>query len=308
LTSKLPAFSTRRSSTPHSSAISSTGSSSIASGTARRNEANHRRVRSHVAGARVVRRSVVRESRKSPIEIEERTVPDFVGVVIPARDEAERVERSLRTLLRATRHPHLRRTQVRIVVVDDSSTDTTAERSTAILGSRGDVVRVDVQNVGSARRTGFRELCTASHGLDENAAWFATTDADTLVRPDWLARQVRWWRSGVDALAGTVTPASWAEQTSVVRMRYAAHMGRLGMQAGHPHVHGANLSLTKSAYLAAGGMPALTTGEDHALWQAVHRSGSTALHVSDVVVATSTRREGRAPEGFSTLLRSFDNS
>jgi cellulose synthase/poly-beta-1,6-N-acetylglucosamine synthase-like glycosyltransferase len=238
-------------------------------------------------------------------ETARRTVPEFVGVVVPARDEADRVEHSLGALMRAARHPHLRRTHVRVVVVDDSSTDTTGERSSAILGSRGEVVRVDVQNVGSARRTGFRELCRASHGLDATGVWFATTDADTLVHPEWLMRQVRWWRTGADAVAGTVTPISWAEQTAAVRVRYGAHMWRLGMQNGHPHVHGANLSLTKSAYVTAGGIPAVETGEDHALWQAVQASGTRALHVSDVVVATSTRREGRAPAGFSNLLRSF---
>jgi cellulose synthase/poly-beta-1,6-N-acetylglucosamine synthase-like glycosyltransferase len=234
-----------------------------------------------------------------------RTVPEFVGVVMPARDEGDRVERSLGALMRAARHPHLRRAQVRVVVVDDSSMDTTGDRSSAILGSSGEVVRVDVQNVGSARRTGFQELCRASHGLDETGVWFATTDADTLVHPEWLVRQVRWWRKGADAVAGTVTPISWAEQTAAVRVRYAAHMWRLGTQNGHPHVHGANLSLTKSAYVSAGGIPAVKTGEDHALWQAVQASGTRALHVSDVVVATSTRREGRAPDGFSSLLRSF---
>lgn len=247
----------------------------------------------------------MRKSVERHGETARRTVPEFVGVVMPARDEADRVAHSLRALMRAARHPHLRQTQVRVVVVEDSSTDTTGEQASAILGSRGEVVRVDVQNVGSARRTGFRELCRASHGLDATRVWFATTDADTLVHPEWLVRQVRWWRKGAEAVAGTVTPISWSEQTAAVRVRYAAHMRRLGMHNGHPHVHGANLSLTKSAYVTAGGIPDVETGEDHALWQAVHASGTRGLHVPDVVVATSTRREGRAPDGFSDLLRSF---
>ena len=85
-------------------------------------------------------------------------------------------------------------------------------------------------------------------------------------------------------------------------------MGRLGGGFGHPHVYGANLALTKAAYLETGGISEIDSGEDHALWDALEANGRRAVHVPDVRVATSTRREGRAPDGFSALLRSLERA
>jgi glycosyltransferase involved in cell wall biosynthesis len=244
-------------------------------------------------------------ARGGPREATRRaTAPMFVGVVIPARDEARHAERAIAALKRAFDHPVLRRSELRAVVVDDSSTDTTAERAAAALGRRGEVVRVGLGSAGGARQAGFRVLCDASAGLEDDAVWLATTDADSVVPPDWLARQLRWWRAGADAVAGVVVPTSWDEQPPIVRRRYEAHMARLGSRFGHPHVYGANLGLSKAAYLGTGGVPPVPTGEDHALWRCIPRD-AVALKVADVVVATSARREGRAPGGFSALLRSF---
>jgi len=232
--------------------------------------------------------------------------PSFVGVVIPANDEAGGVAEAIEAVLRAAAHPYLQRSAFSLVVVDDSSSDMTAERAAVQLSGVGEVIRVEAHSAGAARRAGFVELCLASEGLDADCVWLATTDADSLVRPDWLVRQLSWWRRGAEAVAGTVTPISWREQPAIVRYRYEALMTRLGCGFGHPHVYGANLGLTKAAYLHAGGVPAIDSAEDQSLWDAVRMNGRAAVHVPDVVVATSTRREGRAPGGFSALLRSLE--
>jgi hypothetical protein len=229
----------------------------------------------------------------------------FVGVVIPANDEAASVAASVAAVRRAAAHPALGRSVVAVVVVDDSCSDSTGERAAAALGAGGTVIRVDACSAGIARRAGFLELCRSSEGLDADRVWLATTDADTLVDPDWLARQFGWWRRGACGVAGLVRPLSWDEQSAVVRRRYEAHMAALGR--GHPHVYAANLGLTKAAYLDAGGVAPIDSGEDHALWDALARTGRQAVHAPDVVVATSTRREGRAPDGFSALLRSLED-
>jgi hypothetical protein len=231
-------------------------------------------------------------------------VPAFVGVVIPANDEADLIVASVGAVLKAAAHPLLACSSVTVLVVDDSSADLTAELAFKALGSQGRVARVDARSAGVARRAGFIELCRLSAGLEDDSVWFATTDADTIVSPDWLIGQLRWRRAGADAVAGLVTATSWDEQPDAVRRRYEQHMSRFGSGFGHPHVYGANLGLSKAAYLHAGGIAEIESGEDHALWDSIGHTFVRA-HVPDVVVTTSARREGRAPDGFSALLRSL---
>jgi glycosyltransferase involved in cell wall biosynthesis len=191
------------------------------------------------------------------------------------------------------------------VVVDDSSSDSTGERAQAALEGRGTVLSSRRGSAGGARELGFAELCRSSAGIEHDLAWFATTDADSRVKDDWLGRQLEWWRRGADGVAGIVKPFGWNEQPALVRSRYAGLMASRGQGFGHPHIYGANLGLTRAAYLDAGDIAALDSGEDHALWGAIVRWGRFAVNVPDVVVATSARREGRAPNGFSRLLRTL---
>src|ERR1700722_9207998 len=237
-----------------------------------------------------------------------RKAPDFIGVVVPAHNEADRIDRSLATIRRAVEHACLQRIAIEVVVVADSSTDTTADRARHALRQHDSVIEIERQNAGAARLAGFYRLLCASEGLPGEAVWLATTDADTLVPSDWITRQLQWWRRGADAVAGTVAPLSWWEQTSTVQHRYEIHMSLLGTGQGHPHVHGANLGVTKDAYCAAGGMPPIPSGEDRAFCDSVKAVGRTVLHAPDVVVETSPRREGRAPNGFSYLLRTLGRS
>ena len=235
-------------------------------------------------------------------------IPAFIGVVIPARDEAVVVAEAVRSVIVASRHPSLAGSAVEIVVVDDASSDSTGERAAAAVNGCGVVLGSRHCSAGAAREEGFAELCRRSAGLEPEQAWLATTDADSRVAAHWLVRQIAWWRRGADGVAGIVKPFGWDEQPRVVRSRYASYMTRLGEELGHPHIYGANLGLTKAAYLEAGGMPALDSGEDHALWGALVRRNRFAVNVPDVVVATSARREGRAPDGFSALLRTLEKS
>src|SRR5579871_3022876 len=123
-------------------------------------------------------------------------IPRFVGVVIPARDEAQAVSAAVSSVLVAAAHPWLAGTIVHLVVVDDCSSDSTGERSAATLDGRGVVLSSRHGTAGGARALGFSELCRASAGLGGDEAWFATTDADSRVSVDWLANQVSWWRRG----------------------------------------------------------------------------------------------------------------
>lgn len=70
-------------------------------------------------------------------------------------------------------------------------------------------------------------------------------------------------------------------------------------------MHGANLGIRASAYLAAGGFRPLRTAEDHMLLAAATEAGCAVVQARDITVETSGRRWGRAPRGFSNLLRTL---
>jgi hypothetical protein len=147
------------------------------------------------------------------------------------------------------------------------------------------------------------ELLRLTAPRDPAAVWLATTDADTVVPPGWLQRQLRYAGQGWDVVLGTVTVADWDGHPSHVPAAFDA-LYEFG-DGPHQHVHGANLGIRASAYLAAGGFRSLRTAEDHALLAAATEAGCSVLQASDITVETSARRRARAPLGFSHLLRTL---
>jgi len=217
------------------------------------------------------------------------------GVVVPAHDEEELLPACLAALRSAAGAAGV---PVRLLVVADACTDATA----AVAAAAGaEVIRIRARNVGAARAAGMARLLGRTGGTDPAAMWLATTDADTVVPPGWLRRQLSYADQGWDVVLGTVTVTDWAghppHAPAVFEARYAFGAGP------HPHVHGANLGIRASAYLAAGGFRPLPTAEDHALLAAATEAGCQVLQAADITVETSARRQARAPRGFSHALR-----
>jgi len=187
---------------------------------------------------------------------------------------------------------------VHVVVVLDSCTDGSEAvvMATRPLGQTTDVIHIDETNVGAARAAGC-DLLLARYGVP--GWWLATTDADSAVGPLWLRKQLRYARSGYDAVAGTVTVDDW---TSFGDEAQRAYRLRYSQRWGHRHVHGANLGFRADAYVQAGGFAALPTDEDVALVAALTATGRRIAWADDVPVVTSSRRVGRAPGGMSRLL------
>lgn len=219
------------------------------------------------------------------------------GVVVPAHDEEQLLPTCLAALRNAAESVRI---PVHLLVVADACTDETA----AVAAACGaEVIQIRTRNVGAARAAGMAELLRRAEGTASAVDWLATTDADTVVPPGWLRSQLRYAAQGWDVVLGTVTVADWTEHPPHMPVRFAA-MYESG-EGPHPHVHGANLGIRTSAYLAAGGFEPMRTGEDHALLAAATKAGCRVLRASDVVVVTSARRQARAPRGFSYALRAL---
>ena len=227
----------------------------------------------------------------------------FVGVVVPAHNEQDLLPACLASLRRAARA--LPGTPVRVVVVADDCQDQTVR---AARRGGAAVVTIAARSVGAARAAGAAAVLGRAAQLDPAEVWLATTDADTLVPARWLRAQVRFAARGWDAVAGTVRVADWSGYRPAVQAAFRERYDAPAPGAGHPHVHGANLGIRASAYLAAGGFPSVATAEDHALMRALTATGGRVLRTRALPVVTSARRDARAPRGFGHYLAELDRA
>lgn len=226
-----------------------------------------------------------------------------IGVVIPARNEQERVDGCLAAVTasaaRLRRRPGGAQVPVRIVVVLDDCRDGTAERVARWPGVCPVVCTAG--RVGAARSVGIEQVLArfARDGLPEAAIWIANTDADSTVPAGWLGLQAAAARRGAAMLLGTVRPDP-AELDREIRQRWFRRH-RLG--DGHPHVHGANLGVRADWYRRVGGFPLVARQEDVALAGAVAAAGGRIDRTGAGPVQTSARLSGRAPGGMADYLR-----
>ncbi len=211
----------------------------------------------------------------------------MIGVVIPAHNEVELLPNALDAVARAAGHPCLQREPVLVVVALDGCTDGSAD-----VARRAGVRTVSTPggNVGAARAAG------ATLALAAGARWLAFTDADSQVAPDWLAAQLA---LDCDAVCGTIEVHDWGPNGERLRRQ---HADTYRDADGHRHIHGANLGVSAAAYRRAGGFQPHASSEDVALVKALEAAGVRIAWSALPRVATSARRDARAPAGFGALV------
>src|SRR6202020_2364840 len=165
--------------------------------------------------------------------VQQASVIGAVGVVIPAHDEEDLLPSCLAAVRLAV--APLAGIAVHVVVVADACTDQTAR-----LARAGGAAMLDIsaRSVGAARAAGVQEVLRRTAPLDPGSVWLATTDADTLVPPCWLTRQLRYAGGGCDAVVGTVTVTDWRAYPAELPPLFARLYGTAGTDAagstGHP--------------------------------------------------------------------------
>jgi glycosyltransferase involved in cell wall biosynthesis len=223
-----------------------------------------------------------------------------VGIVVPARDEAELVGRCVASILRAALPAGVERW---IVVVADGCADQTAPLAARALDRSGEIVSLDARRVGAARRAGAQAAVTRFRGAGRamDRVWLLSTDADSTVPHGWIDTYVEQAEAGAVAVAGSVSVEGFDEHPPGVERAYRDQYAARA-DGSHSHVHGANLGVRADAYLDVGGWHRLATGEDHDLWRRLRARDHPLLSTIEAPVLTSGRRLGRAPEGFAGLL------
>lgn len=201
-----------------------------------------------------------------------------VSVVVPAYNEEPLLPACLAALKRQDYEG-----EFEIIVVDNASTDRTG-RIAAAAGVT--VVEEPHRGYSKALARGF---AAATGDI------VATTDADSIVPSNWISRLVGAYEEGVAAVGGELdfTHANW--KARLLTRGILPIINRVDRQnpAG-PHLWGANFSVRRSAFLAAGGWnPEFNLQTDTELSERLRRFGRVVL-LPDLVVKTSSRRWNRS--------------
>ncbi len=241
-------------------------------------------------------------------------------VVIPARDEQDRIAACIAALA-AQRGLAAQDYEV-IVILDGCTDDTAAVAEQASLAAPSlrlhQVSLATSQGVGRARRLGMDLACERLLALGREEGLIASTDADSVVAPDWLAVQLELLESGAEAIGGRIELheeelAALAPEAVRARERAAGERAERALRHAvapglveHHQFSGASLALTAAAYSRCGGLPVRAALEDEALEEALANQG-VAIHRSRRVrVRTSARVSGRAPRGLARDLARAD--
>jgi glucosyl-3-phosphoglycerate synthase len=233
------------------------------------------------------------------------------SVVVPARDEEERIGACLDALAGQV---GIEPDEYEVIVVLDACTDATGAAVEAAFARWPRLALWTLpgpgRGAGPARAVGMDAACARLEAGGRDAALLASTDADSTVAPDWLARQLEAVAAGAEAIGGEVLldPADAAALPPAVLRRRdedLAERTRLASQRGpaeHAHFSGASLGLTPQAYRRAGGLGWLAALEDQQLEDRLVAAGVRIHRLRPVRVVTSARTEGRAERGLARDL------
>jgi glucosyl-3-phosphoglycerate synthase len=238
---------------------------------------------------------------------------DSVGavVVVPAHNEEERIGRCLEALAcQVEVDPEAYEV---IVVLDGCDDATEAAVEAARLRFPEPALHVIAgprRGAGPARATGMDVGCARLESVGRLDGLLASTDADSRVAPDWIARQLEAIAAGAEAIGGEVLldPAEAAALPDGVVARREVDLAVRTREAGargpaeHAHFSGASLGVTPRAYRRAGGMAWLAALEDQELEDRLAAAGVAIHRLRPVSVVTAARTEGRAERGLARDL------
>jgi hypothetical protein len=246
-------------------------------------------------------------------------VPHTV-IAIPVKDEAQRLPACLQAL---AAQENVVFADITVLAMLNNTTDDTADVVRAVaptLPYRLEMHSVTLDaahaNAGWARRLAMEAAAriTAPDGV------LLTTDADTLVHPDWIEANLKEIEAGYDAVAGYVMadpmelmelpPAilergrlEWEYQQLAAELDARVDCEPHDAWPRHNQNCGASAAVTLRAYRLIGGLPPKPVGEDRALFEMIRRIDGKIRHSLEVQVVTSARTDGRACGGLADEIR-----
>ena len=232
------------------------------------------------------------------------------SVVVPARDEEDLIGACLRAL---AGQGVVASEEYEVLVVLDRCTDGTGARAAEVAADHPALRLYSLEGPGAgsglARRVGMEAACRRLLAVRGSGGLICSTDADTVVAPDWLATQLRAVEAGAKAIGGRIDLADpGALPPGVLRLH--AENGRMRHEklladpnesgvTEHWQFSGASLALTAETYRDVGGLRPLESLEDEHLEEVLRENGVPIERLLSVRVTTSPRLKGRASHGLS---------
>ena len=245
--------------------------------------------------------------------------PDVI-VAIPVRNERDRISACLEALASQV---GIGPAGFGILLLLNNCTDDTAEvvRRLDMPWPLRVVERNDPQaSAGWARRIAMdaADAWLREGGVDDGV--LLTSDGDSCVGIDWVARNLAAIAQGADLVAGRITldpiDAALLPERLHRRGRLESEYEMLLMEIeawidpepgnpwpSHWAKSGATLAVRQAVYRHVGGMPAIPTGEDRAFVDAVRAHDFIVRHAPDIAVVTSGRLDGRALGGVADTIK-----
>lgn len=237
-------------------------------------------------------------------------------VVVPARNEEDLVAGCLRALANQI---NVSPAEYEVILVLDGCTDATEDRAREVVLESPELrlhfLEGPAEGAGHARRVGMETACARLLELGRKDGLISSTDADTVVAPDWLAAQFACIEQGARAIGGRIELAEDEDLPNGVagwraERGHRRHMDLLSEPANgeepryleHWQFSGASLALTAEVYREVGGLEPRAALEDEHLERILRQRGVPIERPLSVRVTTSARLVGRAERGLSRDL------
>lgn len=227
--------------------------------------------------------------------------PVSVSIIIPARNESQHILNLLEDLSRQSATD----VSTEVVVVDDHSTDDTAEIA---MGFSCDKMNLKVHQLltGEGKKAALREGIAHTSG-----ELIITLDADVRVGKDWLASIVTFYQSNRSAMI--ILPVMFSGRKDLFNLLQLPEMLSLQVitaasaQVGTPVMcNGANLAFRRSAWNRAGVLhgSGASGGDDVFLLQTLKSKGVGPVHwLHDLRAAAITESPSSLIALFSQRIR-----
>ena len=237
-----------------------------------------------------------------------------VSVVVPARNEENLIQACLAALDTQEGVP-FEEYEVLLVLYDGE--DGPEARGPRFLTGRPSMnlhlLYGPGRRAGHVRRVGMEEACARLFSAGRPGGLIASTDADTVVAPDWLRTQLDAAALGARAIGGSIElrddedlalgVGEWREAWGREKhLELLATRSRGAANTEHWQFNGASLALTAEAYAEVGGLEPRAALEDEYLERALERCGIPIERSLAVRVLSSARTVGRAKRGLARDL------